>query len=112
MPPVPIPWPTNAMPGRWLGEGQGDLINAYAAKQGDIVRIRRMPGLKRFLSVPYGPGPVPTPRGQFSFRDARLLHAWSNQLRVFDGLVDMPVAGALSGDEPVTFAANMRPAGP
>ena len=111
MPPVPIPWPTNAMPGRWLGEGQGDLINAYAAKQGDIVRIRRMPGLKRYVTVPHGPGTY-VPRGQFSFRDARLLHAWSDSLRVYDGLVDMPVAGTLVGDEPVTFAANMRPAGP
>ncbi len=109
MPPVPIPWPTNAMPGRWLGEGQGDLINAYAAKQGDIVRIRRMPGLKRYFTLVDTSERIP--RGQFNLRDVRLLHAWDNQLQAFDGVANTVLTGSLNGFEPVTMAANMRPAG-
>ena len=43
MPASPIPWPTNAMPGKRPGEGHGDLINSYAVKRGDALEIGARP---------------------------------------------------------------------
>ena len=48
MPPVALPFPVSAMPGRRPGEGQGDLINVFARKVGNVIRWQRVPGTARF----------------------------------------------------------------
>ena len=105
MPPVTIPWPTSALPGRRAGEGQGDLVNAYAVKIGDIVEIRRTPGLVRKLVLP---DPVARiARGTHALTD-RMFHVWDDELRCLVGDTDTAVIGALPGTDRVTMAHNMR----
>ena len=68
MAPVQIPWPTTALPGRHPGESQGTLVNAYAVKIGEQIRIRRTAGLKRFATPPT-PSPKRIPRGMLDIGD-------------------------------------------
>lgn len=105
MPPVNIPWPMSALPGRRPGEGQGDLINAYAVKIGDNVQIRRTPGLVRILEL--DDHIARTPRGTHVVGN-RLFHAWDDELRCIINKVDTPMIGALPGRDRVTMAHNMR----
>ena len=106
---IQIPWPTNAMPGRYPSEGQGDLINAYACKVGNFVEIRRTPGLKTFLELEeptarFARGTTVTPD--------HLIHVWDEEVYVrhISG-TDIPVSTALPGIDPVTIAVNARPTG-
>lgn len=109
MPPTPIPWPTNALPGRRPGEGQGDLLNAYASKRGDVVEIRQTPGLTRLLTLASPNGR--TPRGMLMLND-KLLHAWDGALYIRTAAgVDTTAIGALTGTDRVFMAANVRVAG-
>lgn len=108
MPPVPIPWPTSALPGRRPGDGQGDLINAYAVKIGDIVEVRRTPGVVKTFQLVSASGRIP--RGMHALPD-KLYHAWDGELRTWNGSADVAVVGALVGLDRVTMAHNMRDAG-
>jgi hypothetical protein len=110
MPPAPIPWPTTALPGKRPGEGQGDLVNAFATKVGEELQIRRTPGLRRLMQLPIANNRVP--RGMFS-TGTRLYHAWNGELwyRNTAGS-DVQIIGALDGNQPVTFAINIRQTGP
>jgi hypothetical protein len=112
--PVQVPWPTNAMPGRWLGESQGDLCNAYAAKIGDIVRIRRTPGLKRWVGTEVAPNPTGEdriPRGMHTLR-AQLIHVWDQEAYITQPAgTTVALANGLPGEMPVTMASNLRPSG-
>lgn len=106
MPPVPIPWPTSALPGRRPGEGQGDLINCYAAKIGDTVQIRRTPGLKNIYQL--ADASVRVPRGMLPTR-THLIHVWDDEVwRMSPSGAHVRCIGSLPGLEPVTMAANMR----
>jgi hypothetical protein len=106
VPPVQIPWPTSALPGRRPGDGQGDLINAYAVKIGDLVEIRRTPGLVRRLTLPDTTARFA--RGMHSIPN-RLYHAWDEEIRMIGPTgTDVPVTGALPGIDRVTMAHNMR----
>lgn len=105
MAPVTIPWPTSALPGRRPGEGQGDLINSYAIKIGDLIEIRRTPGLVRLLELPDTVARIP--RGQHALPD-RLFHVWDGEVRQILGGIDTPVVGAFAGVDRVTMAHNMR----
>jgi hypothetical protein len=114
--PAQVPWPTNAMPGRWLGEAQGDLINAYAAKLGDVVRIRRTPGIKRWTPTVLAAKPdgsAYVPRGMHALR-TQLLHVWDTvgYLTSSNGTTT-PLTNPLIGINkmPVTIASNLRPSG-
>jgi hypothetical protein len=109
MPGVPVPWPTNALPGRRPGESQGDLINAYAVKVGEQLLIRRTPGLKRYIQIDDAPG---EPRGMFATQN-RLYYLYNQSLRWKNtfGTEDV-VSGLVPGSGPVTFAVNLRPDGP
>jgi hypothetical protein len=98
----------SALPGRRPGDGQGDLINAYAVKLGEQVEIRRTPGLTQELVLPSVVGR--TPRGMHALSD-RLFHAWNGELRVYQGGLDGAVSGALPGTDRVTMAHNMRDVG-
>lgn len=107
MAPVPIPWPTSALPGRHPGEGQGTLVNAYATQIGEQLRIRRTAGLRRYAT----PSPLSTlkiPRGMLDL-GTTLLHAWDDKLmRLNADGTTTPVTGALPGRKPVTMAVNLR----
>src|SRR6478735_2707856 len=108
MPATPIPWATNAMPGKRPGEGYGDLINAYALKRGDALEIRRTPGFRRYIQVSDAPQ---VPRGMFA-TNTRLYYVYGDVLRYRDAAGnDGVISGNLAGDTvPVTFACNLRPA--
>jgi hypothetical protein len=98
------------MPGRWLGESQGDLINAYAAKIGDIVRIRRTPGIVRWLPTLIDAGPR-IPRGMHALR-AQLIHVWDEAAYITQTSgATVALANGLPGTMPVTIASNLRPSG-
>jgi hypothetical protein len=107
---VPIPWPMTSLPGRWPGESQGQLVNAYAVKIGDVVRIRRTAGLRRFHTLV-----TPANRTSRGTLEAagNLFHAWNGELDVYDssGLNRIAING-LPGSQPVTMAKNMRPITP
>jgi hypothetical protein len=111
MPSVPIPWPTTALPGRHPGESQGTLVNAYAVKIGEQVRIRRTAGLRRYLTIDPPPA-LEIPRGQLQVL-SNLLHAWDGALYIHrgDGSNTAAING-LAGSEPVTMAKNLRPITP
>ena len=100
-----VPWPITALPGRRPGEGQGDLLNAYACKVGETVQIRRTPGLQRALAV--GASSLLPPRGMHGMPD-RLIHAWKDALYMWDGTTNTPLVGTLTGEDRLTFASNMR----
>ena len=106
MPAVNIPWPVSSMPGRRPGDGQGDLINAYAVKIGDLVEIRRTPGLVKRFTLP---DPVARwARGMHS-ATGRLYHFWDDECRVVSPSgVQGVVTGLLPGIDRVTVAHNMR----
>lgn len=109
--PAPIPWPMTAQPGRRHGDGQGDLINAYAVKIGDLVEIRRTPGLVRRLKLDDDVARIP--RGMHSL-PGQIYHAWDGEMRMsYAGVGEsIPVTGAFPGIDRVTFAHNMRDGAP
>lgn len=107
MPPAPVPWPTTALPGKRPGEGQGDLINAYAVKRGDNLEIKRTPGLRRAVQIS---DDAQVARGMFA-TSTRLYFVYDDVLYYRDangndGIVTTRLAGKT---EPVTFAVNLRP---
>jgi hypothetical protein len=105
---IEIPWPITAQPGRKPGESQGTLINAYAAQIGEKVRRRRVPGLRRKVTVQEGL----IPRGMCEVGPF-LLNAWTDSMyRLEPGGANVAVISPLSGTEPITFAKNMRPITP
>jgi hypothetical protein len=106
MSPVVIPWPTTALPGRRPGEGQGDLVNAYAVQIGQLIEVRRTPGLSFGLQIT--PSIDRVPRGMLA-TPFRLLHVWDGKVwsAGLDG-ADVPIAGSLPGTDRVTMAQNMR----
>jgi len=107
MPAVPIPWPTTSLPGRYPGESQGQLINAYAAKVGEEVRIRRVAGLKPYLVID-PPTPKLIPRGQLEVT-SNLIHVWDETVFVRNGSgVNVTAVNGLPGSDMVTLAHNMR----
>ena len=109
MPPVQLPFPITALPGRRPGEGQGDLINCYARKVGNLVRWQRVPGTQRFTPPLVGPSFTTfMPRGQIVV-DQYLLSAWGDKVtRTTTNGTTGELANTLPGNEPVTFARNMR----
>lgn len=100
-----IIWPTTATPGRNFGEGQGDLLNAYAVKEGEVVRIRRAPGLRRYLEHV---NIARVARGMHAMPD-RLFHVWNGHVSstLPDG-TEQPITGGLPGSDRVTIANNLR----
>ena len=118
MPPVPLPFPVSALPGRRPGEGQGDLVNVYARKVGDLIRWQRVPGAIRhtqgngtrtyFPSVPAKPI-LNGPRGQLAVNDT-LLSVWGTQVvrTLPDGTETILGGQVLTGTGPVTMAFNLR----
>ena len=101
-----VPWPITALPGRRPGEGQGDLINAYASKVGDVVQIRRTPGLQRALAV--GASSLLPPRGMHGM-PTRLIHVWDDEVHSWDGTTDTTLTGTpVATSDRFTFASNLR----
>jgi hypothetical protein len=107
---VDIPWPITAQPGRKPGESQGTLVNAYAARIGEKIRIRRTPGLRRKVALANGTGLKP--RGLFEVSTS-LLNAWTDRMLLMqpDG-TNVAVISPLAGSTPIIFAKNMRPITP
>lgn len=119
MPPVALPFPVSALPGRRPGEGQGDLLNVYARRVGDLIRWQRVPGALRFTrgngDRTYFPPTAPIlgpPRGQLAVLDTLISVFGDKVVRtladgtetVFAGPGTIPVVGT----SPVTMAFNMR----
>jgi hypothetical protein len=119
MPPVPLPFPVSALPGRRPGEGQGDLVNVYARKVGDLIRWQRVPGTLRFTpgngtrtylpSTPPRPMFAGMPRGQLAIQDT-LLSVWGDKVvrTLPDGSESVLTGVSLIGTDPVTMAHNLR----
>ena len=110
---VPIPWPLTAHPGRRPGEGQGDLVNAYGAKVGEQVIVRRVAGVEKVLQVAAAATPR-VPRGVHA-TEAVLFHFWDTDTYLLepDGTNTLITAGPdIAGSDRVTVASNLRPAGP
>ena len=106
-----IPWPMQAMPGRRPGEGQGDLCNGYALKIGDIIQIRRTPGLVRYHTLADTVARVP--RGMHA-TPSRLFHVWDDEILCLNTSgVAIPITGmtTLPGMQRVTMAHNNRDEG-
>ncbi len=103
--PIDIPWPVTAQPGQNFGEGQGDLLNMYAEREGDLLRIRRTPGLKR-QHVYSGLSLVS--RGLHAI-PSRRIDVWGGKVETTyaNGTVQ-PIANALPGTDRVTIASNLR----
>lgn len=102
-----IPWPVSARPAPRVGESQGDLLNVYAQKVGDVIEWRRAPGLSRFTGR----------RTDATRRKARgTLEVDNYIVTVWDETVEavtengavVVLTGTVSGDGPVTMARNMR----
>ncbi|MET0651201.1 MAG: hypothetical protein ABWY63_01700 [Hyphomicrobiaceae bacterium] len=106
---MPIPWPTTALPGRLPGESQGTLVNAYAVKIGQQINIRRVAGLRRYLTSTATA--LKRPRGQLEV-EGRLIHVWDGEAFILnaDGSNHL-LFGSMPGDYPVTIARNMRQTG-
>lgn len=104
----PLPFPKNSTPGRLAGEGEGRLLNARTAVNGDTPYLTRVPGL---VGLGSGSGQV-VPRGLFAYSSpagSALLAAYSGVLRQFDQFGNVTTfSGALPGSEPVTMAQNIR----
>jgi len=112
MPPVQLPFPITALPGRRPGEGQGDLINCFARKTGNLVRWQRVPGTKRytpgngyrqyFPATPALPQ-LGAPRGQLAV-DNYLISVWGDKVtRTTAAGIEEMLAGTMPGFEPVTM---------
>lgn len=103
--PVEIPWPVTAQPGQNIGEGQGDLINAFAVRDGDILRVKRLPGLRREYAYS---GLSLVSRGMHAI-PSRRIDVWGGKVETTyaNGTVQ-PIANALPGTDRVTIASNLR----
>ena len=75
MPPVALPFPITALPGRRPGEGQGDLINCYARKVGQPGALAARAG-HAALHAADAPGRR-LPRGQLVV-DNYLVSVWGD----------------------------------
>jgi hypothetical protein len=110
MPPVQLPFPVTALPGRRPGEGQGDLINCYARRVGDLIRWQRVPGTRRFTPPLLGPSFTTfTPRGQIAV-DNYLVSVWGDKATrtVANGTTQTLAGVPIAGTGPVCLARNMR----
>jgi hypothetical protein len=107
---TPIPWPVSARPHDsygGTGESQGDLLNVYAMKSGEVVQWRRVPGLKRFTGTTGDPSSR-IPRGTLEV-DNYIVTAWAGGLEAVTATAAViPMNGAVAGTTPVTMARNMR----
>lgn len=102
---VDVPWAIEARPGQNFGEGQGDLINAYGVKDGEIVKLKRAPGLQRYLTREAADR---TARGIHGI-PSRLIHVWAGKVETTyaDGTTQL-IANALPGTDRVSIASNLR----
>lgn len=103
--PVDIPWPVTAQPGQNFGEGQGDLINSLALRNGEALRIVRTPGLLREYAYS---GSSLVARGMHAI-PSRRIDVWGGKVETTypNGTVQ-PIANALPGNDLVTIASNLR----
>lgn len=103
--PTEIPWPVTALPGQNFGEGQGDLINSYAVRDGDLLRLKRTPGLKHAYTYA---GANLVARGMHAI-PSRRIDVWGGKVETtyVNGTVQ-PIANALPGTDRVTIASNLR----
>lgn len=105
---VAIPFPGTSRPGARPSEGQGRLVNAYAIKEGDVIKHRRVPGLALHKAM----ANVSTARGIF-YDGVNLLVAADNTLIKIDPTgTATPLLNTLDGAGPVSFARNANPASP
>ena len=106
MPPAPLPFPVTALPGRRPGEGQGDLLNTFARKVGNVVRWQRVPGTRRLTPER---APPFKPRGQIIV-DPYVISVWDETVTrtIADGTVEAMVGAALAGTGIVTMARNLH----
>lgn len=105
-----IPWPVTARlhsNHNFTGEHQGDLLNVYALKVGDVIQWKRAPGLKRFTPSA-DEASRRNPRGTLPV-DNYLLSVWTDEAEaVTANKTVIPLTGELIGEKPVTMARNMR----
>lgn len=99
---VAVSFPTSSAPGAIPGEGNGRLVNAYAAKDGAAVRWYPVPGLD-VIAQPK----ADTPRGGLVV-GASLYLAREDLLFVLRTDGRFSRIGTLDGSRPVTMARNNR----
>ena len=111
MPPVQLPFPITALPGRRPGEGQGDLLNVFARKVGNLIRWQRVPGAMRFTPPMFGDVRFSSfaPRGQLPV-DQYLLSVWGDKVTrtLANGSQTMLTGTPIPGTGPVTLARNLQ----
>lgn len=105
-----IPWPVTARlhnNAQLTGEHQGDLLNVYAFKSGDVIQWKRAPGLKRFTSS-RNEASRRIPRGTLMV-DNYILAGWDDGLEAVtaNGTV-IPLTGTVAGTDPLIMARNLR----
>jgi len=105
---VAIPFPVTSRPGARPSEGQGRLVNAYAIKEGSVIKHRRVPGLLRHKAI------AGLTKGRGIFYDGvNLLVAADNKLVKIDPTgAATTLLNNLDGTGPVSFARNANPASP
>ena len=105
---VAVPFPTTSRPGARPSEGQGRLINAYAIKEGDVIKQRRVPGLALYKTIPNLTG------GRGIFYDGVNLYvaAATTLVKIDPTGAVTPLLNNLDGTGPVSFARNANPASP
>jgi hypothetical protein len=104
MPLVQLPFPVTALPGRRPGEGQGDLINCFARKTGNLIRWQRVPGLIPFTTPALSVRP---PRGQLAVDSYIASVFGTGVIRTTTAGVVQTMSGTLPGIEPATMARNL-----
>lgn len=102
-----IPWPASARPAPLTGESQGDLINVYAQKVGDVIEWKRVPGLSRFTGR-LNEELRRVPRGSLDV-DNYIVTVWGEEVEaVTANKTVVPLTGTVAGDMPILMARNMR----
>lgn len=99
---VAVPLPTSSAPGAIPGEGAGRLVNAYAGRDGDAVRVYRAPGLDQVATID-----AAIPRGGVVVGNSAYL-AREDAVYALRSDGRLSRIGILQGVRPVTMARNNR----
>jgi hypothetical protein len=103
-----LAFPLSSTPGKLTGEGEGQLINCYASKEGDTVYIRRCAGLVAFG----GSTPASGCRG-LGEAGGYIIGVFGTSVAKIDGAGTVTtLSGSLAGTGGVTIAHNNRSGGP
>lgn len=102
-----LSFPLSSTPGSRAGEGQGRLLNSFTEKAGDVVYVRRVPGLTSAVNAI-----ASTPRGLLAVGGA-LYGAYNGAIiRWTGGGAVSILTGSVPGTDGITWAQNNNSGGP